>query len=99
MNKPIGLHISIDFDDLLSIQPSTTFEGKNTCNIRIINNEDTDDDDFYESASISIIELNQQQIQLVIDKLTEINEYLKENPLNNEYLNNRNKLRGANEQA
>ncbi len=88
MKKPEQLYISFPYDNIL-IQSTSNISGENVCGIRIENSDDNYvEDDFHfdvqeYSASFN---LKKEHIQQVIDKLTEINEYIKEHPMNEEYL-------------
>jgi hypothetical protein len=94
MKKPEHLYMVDEYDDMI-IQPSSNLKGENTCFIRIENNSDEEDEDnfFDVRSSSAIFFIKQSKLQQVIDKLTEINEYIKEHPMNEEYLKYINKKR------
>ncbi len=80
MKKPKQLYLVDEYNDML-IKPSTNSMGENTCFIRIENNDDAGDDDdnyFDIESSSAIFIIKQSKLQQVIDKLNEINEYLKQ---------------------
>jgi hypothetical protein len=87
MKIPEQLYMIDGFDDMI-IQPSSNLYGENTCYIRIENRDDGEDEDNYfdDRSSSAIFFIKQSNLQQVIDKLTEINEYIKEHPMNEEYL-------------
>ncbi len=77
MKKPEPLYL-VDQYDCMLIHPSTNSIGENTCFVRIENNED--DICFDIDSSSAIFHIKERKLQQVIEKLTEINEYLKEQP-------------------